>query len=71
YNCLTWEINPATPLGFFQCFIRFANLWDNYLSFNLYSDNISYLYVGLRPEIVPEFKLPFDAGKAKLSRCSQ
>ncbi|HMQ85796.1 MAG TPA: hypothetical protein PKA00_23000 [Saprospiraceae bacterium] len=113
--------------------LRFGNLWDNYLSFNLYSDNISYLYVGLRPEIVPEveptvaayftaneimeegetldvfswslselkvpvypeervfkqiahhfceqypaealmfieFKLPFDAGKAKLSRCSQ
>jgi hypothetical protein len=30
--------------------LRFAGKWDNYLSFNLYSDNIKYLYMGVRGE---------------------
>lgn len=37
---LTWLL-PA---------LRLVGQWDNYLSFNLYSDNIKYLYVGVRGE---------------------
>ena len=35
---LTW-LMPA---------LRLAGAWDNYLSFNLYTDSIKYLYIGVR-----------------------
>jgi len=49
-----WVLVAIVLLTWFMPLLRFAGKWDNYLSFNLYSDSIKYLYVGLRGSALQE-----------------
>ncbi|NBC09786.1 MAG: hypothetical protein GVY26_21575 [Bacteroidetes bacterium] len=49
-----WPVFAVVLLAWLAPSLRFAGKWDNYLSFNLYSDNIKYLYIGVRGAALDE-----------------
>lgn len=51
-----WVFVILLALSWLMPLLRFADKWDNYLSFNLYSDNIEYLYIGVRGEALAEIE---------------
>jgi hypothetical protein len=49
-----WILITILILAWLMPLFRFAGKWDNYLSFNLYSDSIKYLYIGVRGDALQQ-----------------